>query len=39
MFEQNLANTQRQFYKIKAENEKLNRLTYGDFKRSKSKGK
>ena len=36
--EQNLANIQRQFYKIKVENEKLNRLTYGNFKRSKSKG-
>ena len=36
--EQNLANIQRQFYKIKVENENLNRLTYGNFKRSKSKG-
>ena len=39
IFEQNLANTQRHFYKIKAENEKLNRLTYGTFERSKSRGK
>jgi len=30
--------TQKEFYKLKAENEKLNRLTYGNFKRSKSKG-
>ena len=36
-FEQNFAFTQRKFYALKADNEKLNRLTYGNFKRSKSK--
>jgi len=30
--------TQKEFFKLKVENEKLNRLTYGIFKRSKSKG-
>ena len=35
--EQNYASTQKQFYKLKAENDKLKRLTYGNFKRSKSK--
>lgn len=37
IMEQNNSSTQKEFYKLKAENEKLNRLTYGTFKRSKSK--
>lgn len=37
--EQNNASTQKQFYKLKAENDKLNRLTYGNFKRTKTKSK
>lgn len=37
LMEQSLASTQKEFYKLKEENEKLNRLTYGTFKRSKSK--
>ena len=35
--EQNYNPTQKQFYKLKAENDKLKRLIYGNFKRSKSK--
>ena len=38
IFEKKFDTTQKEFYKLKAENEKLNRLTYGNFKRSKSKG-
>ena len=37
--EQNNASTQKQFYKLKAENDKLNRLTYGNFKKTKTKSK
>ena len=36
--EKKFNSTQNEFFKLKAENEKLNRLTYGIFKRSKSKG-
>ena len=38
IIERSIGNTQRQIYKLKAENEKLNRLTYGNFKRNKSMG-
>jgi hypothetical protein len=36
--EKDFASTQSKFYKLKDENDKLNRLTYGTFKRTKSKG-
>ena len=37
--EKDFASTQNKFFKLKAENDKLNRLTYGNFKKTKTKSK